>query len=368
MSQARMLSARPVSEGAIMRVVGVRTVHPVHRYSQGEITEAFARSCRVEGADRQVLDRLHAATGVRTRNLAMPLADFGRFTGFDAMVEEFRRAAVPLCEQALDAALRTAGLRPRDVDMLMITSATGVTTPPIDVSVVRRMGLRPDVRRIPSFGLGCAGGAVGLARLHDYLTANPGQVAVLLAVELGSLAVGRDDTSTSSFVASGLFGDGVSALVACGTERAAGMPGPSVVATHSRLYQDTERLLAWDVAGSGFRVTIDRRLPSFIRDNVGEELTAFLATQGLSLPDITAWVCHPGGPEILRGFEAALGLTDGALEVSWCSLRDVGNLSSASVLHILERTLADRAPAPGTPGLLMAIGPGVCAEFVLLSW
>lgn len=289
-------------------------MHPVHRYSQGEITEAFARSCRIEGADRQVLDRLHAATGVRTRNLAMRLADLGRFTGFGAMVEEFRRVAVPLCEQALDTALRTAGLRPRDVDMLMVTSATGVTTPPIDVSVVRGMGLRPDVRRIPSFGLGCAGGAVGLARLHDYLTANPGHVAVLLAVELGS------------------------------------------------------RLLAWEVAGSGFRVTIDRRLPSFIRDNVGEELTVFLATQGLSLPDITAWVCHPGGPEILRGFETALGLPEGALEVSWCSLRDVGNLSSASVLHILERTLADRAPAPGTPGLLMAIGPGVCAEFVLLSW
>jgi len=239
-------------------------VHPVHRYSQGEITEAFARSCRIEGADRQVLDRLHAAMGVSTRNLAMPLADLGRFTGFDATMAEFRRVAVPLCEQALDTALRTAGLRPRDVDMLMITSATGVTTPPIDVSVVRRMGLRPDVRRIPSFGLGCAGGAVGLARLHDYLTANPGQVAVLLAVELGSLTVGRDDTSTASFVASGLF--------------------------------------------------------------------------------------------------------DGALDVSWCSLRDVGNLSSASVLHILERTLADRAPASGTPGLLMAIGPGVCAEFVLLNW
>jgi alkylresorcinol/alkylpyrone synthase len=352
----------------IMRIVGVHTVHPAHRYPQGEITEAYARWRRIEGADRQALDRLHAATGVSTRSLAMPLVDSAGFTGFDAMIAEFRRVAVPLGEQALDTALRTAGLGPRDVDMLMITSATGVTTPPIDVSVAARMGLRPDVRRMPSFGLGCAGGAVGIARLHDYLTARPDQVAVLLAVELGSLTVQREDTSPASFVASGLFGDGVSALVAGGTERAAGMPGPSVMATRSRLYEGTERLLAWDVSGSGFRVTIDRRLPEFLRGNVVDEVTAFLATQGLSLPDITAWVCHPGGPEILRGFEAALELPQDALDVSWRSLRDVGNLSSASVLHILERTLADRAPAPGTPGLVMAIGPGVCAEFVLLNW
>jgi alkylresorcinol/alkylpyrone synthase len=351
-----------------MRIAGLHTAHPAYRYSQGEITDAFARLRGIDGADRRVLDKLHGATGVKTRHLSLPLADLGRFTGFGAMVDEFRKIAVPLCEQALTTALRTAGLRPRDVDMLMITSTTGVTTPPIDVSVAQRLGLRPDIRRIPSFGLGCAGGAVGLARLHDYLLAKPGHVAVLLAVELGSLTVQQEDTSTASFMASGLFGDGVSAAVACGAERAADMPGPSVVTTHSRLYEGTEHLLAWEVSGSGFQVTIDRRLPRFISDNMVADVAAFLARQELSLPDITAWVCHPGGPAILRSLSAALGLPADAFDVSWRSLSDVGNLSSASVLHILERTLADRPPAPGTPGLLMAIGPGVCAEFVLLNW
>ena len=257
--------------------------------------------------------------------------------------------------------------------MILSTSVTGIAAPSIEALLVPRLGLRPDVKRVPVFGLGCVAGAAGIARLHDYLLGHPDDVAVLLSVELCSLTVQRDDASMPNIVASGLFGDGAAAVVMVGSRRAAsmGLTGPTVVASRSRMYPDTSRTMGWDIGASGFRIVLSAGVPEVIAANLDADVSGFLADHGLAVADVGAWVSHPGGPRVLEAMEQALDLDRGQLDVTWRSLADVGNLSSASVLHVLQDTLDGRGvdrPEPGTAGMIMAMGPGFCAELVLVRW
>ncbi|MFJ4122664.1 type III polyketide synthase [[Kitasatospora] papulosa] len=350
------------------RIAAVHGVLPPHRHTQRAVTDMVARTCLPEGADRRLLDRIHAHAGVRTRNTVLPLESYGRLDGFGAANDVFIDAAVDLGAEAVRGALREAGLRPTDVDLLMFTSVTGIAAPSVDARLVGRLGLRPDVKRIPVFGLGCVAGAAGVARLHDYLLGRPGHVAVLLSVELCSLTFQRDDASAANLVATALFGDGAAAAVLVGDGHPAPVDGPEVVDTRSRLYPDTQHIMGWDIRGSGFTVVLDPAVPDVVRRYLAEDVTAFLEEHGLKPKDIARWVSHPGGPKVLEAVADVLSLPEGALDITRRSLAETGNLSSSSVLHVLRDTMRQRGPEPGTPGLLMAMGPGFCCELVLLRW
>lgn len=355
----------------VTRVLSVAPVLPPHSYDQQTLTDAFAEVVLPAGADRRVLDRLHEATGVRRRHLALPLEAYAGLEGFGAANDAFIQVGAELGERAIRAALATAALQPADVDLVMTTTVTGVAAPSLDARLVQRLGLRPDVRRIPVFGLGCVAGAAGVARVHDLLAGDPDGVAVLLAVELCSLTIQRDDTSMANLVGSGLFGDGAAAVVLVGERRAAAMgrpAAPRVVSTRSRFYPDTERVMGWDIGGSGFRIVLDASVADVVETNLGPDVTAFLDDHDLKVDDMTTWVAHPGGPKVLHAMERALGLPPGALDLTWRSLERVGNLSSVSVLHVLADTLAGPPPAAGSFGLMLAMGPGFCSEMVLLQW
>ena len=198
--------------------------------------------------------------------------------------------------------------------------------------------MREDVKRLPLFGLGCVGGAAGIARLHDYLQAWPDHVAVLLSVELCSLTLQRDDSSLPNLVGGALFGDGAAAVVLTGSDHRAAA-GPSVVATRRRLYPDSERVMGWDVGSGGFRIVLGADVPEVVRQYLGRRRAGFCATQGLTVPEIGTWVSHPGGPKVLEAVAETLELRPGALDLTWKSLDAVGNLSSSSVLHVLGDTL-----------------------------
>jgi alkylresorcinol/alkylpyrone synthase len=214
------------------------------------------------------------------------------------------------------------------------------------------------------------GGAGGLARAHDYLLGHPRDVAVLLSVELCSLTLQRDDASVANLVASGLFGDGAAAVVLVGEEHsaAATAAGPSIVDSRSHLYPGTERAMGWDVGASGLKIVLGAEVPDLVVQYLGEDVRGFLAAHSLAIDDVAAWVSHPGGPKVIESIQSALALPADALELTWRSLAEVGNLSSSSVLHVLHDTLAKRSPEPGSPGVLMAMGPGFCSELVLLRW
>ena len=312
------------------------------------------------------LEELHRAVRVEGRYLALPIEEYPLLDTFQKRNAAWIRVAQEVGGEAVRRALDKAGLEPRDVDHLFFVTVTGVATPSIDARLVNRLGLRPDVKRTPIFGLGCVAGAAGVARAADYLRAYPDQTAVLLAGELCSLTHQRDDLSIANIIASGLFGDGAAAVVLRGGAREA--RGPRIVASTSVFYPNTERVMGWDVGPGGFKVVLSAGVPALVRDRVRGDVDAFLGGLGLARKDIRHYVAHTGGPKVLDAFEEALEVPPEALARSRRSLAETGNLSSASVLFVLGHLLESGEAAPGDLGLLLAMGPGFCAELVLLSW
>jgi alkylresorcinol/alkylpyrone synthase len=327
-----------------------------------------AQFCGIGPARRPLLDRLYANAGVKTRHTVLPLTDYGKLEGLGPTNDLYTEHATALGEQAIRRALVAADVPAREVDLLMVTSVTGVAVPSLDARLVPRLGLRPDVKRLPVFGLGCVAGAAGLARVHDYLLAWPRHTAVLLAVELCSLSMPLTNPTTADLVVSALFGDGAMALVARGEHAATATPGPQVIATHSELCPDSGDALGWHLGAEGFRIVLTTALSDVLARHLGPCVRNFLAEHSLAPDDIHSWVCHPGGPNVIDAAQRALALPDSTLRTTRASLAQVGNLSSASVLHVLHKTIENDRPPPGTLGLLIGLGPGVSVELVLLRW
>ena len=347
------------------RIAAVAPVLPAYAYTQAEITAELAPLISAAPARRAVLARMHAASGIATRHTALPLERYRDLGDFRASNDLFIQVATDLAERALREALAAVGLEPPDVDYVMFTSVTGIAAPSVDALLVSRLGLRPDVKLMPSFGLGCVAGAAGLARVNDYLVGHPDQVGVLLSVELCSLTLQRDDETMANFVATGLFGDGAAAVVLVGENRAE--PGPRIVDTRSSFFPDTREVIGWNIGSTGFEIVLTAGVAEVIERHFPAEVAAFLADHLLAVDDVAAWIAHPGGPKVLEAFAHALDLPRDRFDASWATLDRVGNLSSAAVLHVLADTI-NAGVTPGGSGLLFALGPGVSAEFVLVEW
>jgi alkylresorcinol/alkylpyrone synthase len=349
-----------------VRIAGVGSALPPHQYDQEALIVALRRIWGRRHANLERLEALHRKVLVGGRHLALPVEEYERLETWGQANDAWIRVAQEVGEAAMRDALDHAGLGPGDVGALFFVTVTGVATPSIDARLINRMGLPTDIARVPIFGLGCVAGAAGLARAADYVRAWPDRVAVLLSVELCSLTLQQQDLSIANVIATGLFGDGAAAAVVAGERRPGA--GPRIVASKSVFYPGSERVMGWDISESGFRVVLSADVPAMVLEHVRRDVDAFLAAHGLKRPDIAAWISHPGGPRVLEAMQQALGLPAGALELSWKTLNEVGNLSSASVLLVLKETLATRPPAPGSHGLVIAMGPGFCSELVLLRF
>jgi alkylresorcinol/alkylpyrone synthase len=351
-----------------MKIVSTASAFPRHYYSQDELLDGL----RAFWGDRiqkpEVLRRLHRHVGVDGRYLSIPKEEYLTMRTWGEANHHWIRTATELGEKAVAGALAAAGLQGQNLSAFFFTSVTGISSPSIDALLINKMGLCRNIRRVPIFGLGCVAGASGISRAADYVKAYPDQIAVVLSVELCSLTIQREDLSMANLISSGLFGDGAAAVIVAGADCGLPSSGPAILATRSVFYPDTEEMMGWDISEKGFRIVLSPEVPNLVRKNLAQNVDDFLATRGLTRSDIGSWVLHTGGPKILEATAEALALNDGELNASWDCLRRTGNLSSASVLVVLEEVMKNRRPSPGTLGILAAMGPGFCSEFVLLEW
>lgn len=348
-----------------MRIAATGTAFPAHWYDQHTLTEYLVAAFGEQRFGAR-LRKLHSNTRVDGRYLALPLEQYAGLTDFTKCNAAWLQAAVELGERAIRQALERARLRPQDVDAIFFSTVTGLASPSVDARLVQRLGLRPDVKRVPMFGLGCVAGAAAISRATDFVRGEPRGVAVVLTVELCSLTLQRDDHSVANLISTGLFGDGAAAAVVVGKDHP--RAGVEVLATRSVFYPDTEDVMGWDIGAHGFRIVLSVDVPSVARERVPQDVDAFLQSLGRSRSDVRRWIAHPGGPKVLQALQDGLELLEQDLRCSWSCLAKAGNLSSASVLMILDETMRTNPGAPGELGLMLAMGPGFCSEYLLLRW
>jgi alkylresorcinol/alkylpyrone synthase len=359
----------PAARPANPRLIAVATALPEHVAPQSRARELAARmfEAGLDPGDRRLL-AVFDNTGIETRHFCMPLEWYTEPHGFGEMNARYVEHALALAIRAIEAALGRAGMEPAEVDHLVFVSSTGVSTPSLDARLANRLAFRSDFRRTPIWGLGCAGGAAGLARARDFARADPGARVVVVALELCSLTFQRGDLDRRNLVAASLFADGAAAVVVAGPEARVSATGPALelVASRSMLWPGTLDVMGWDVDDHGLHVVFSRDIPTIVREWVRPNLESFLASEGLSLERLAHVVAHPGGPRVLAAYAEALGLEASAFRHAYDVLRTCGNMSSPTCLFVLERALAASEIGRGEPVVLAALGPGFSSELVLM--
>ncbi len=345
------------------RILATGTAQPPHRLDRPTIEE-WCRRVYPQGRERDALLRLASSTGIESRAVALPIAELVRPRSFEQRNAEYAEAALPLAEAAARRALDRAGVDAAAIDLLITTSCTGVLIPSLGALIAPRLGLRADVRRLPITELGCAAGAAALGRARDHLAGDGARRALVIAVELPSLTFQLRDASMTNLVATSLFGDGAAAVALDDGDG----PGMHLVASLSHLWPGTAHLMGFRASDGGFHVVLDRNVPDYLAGRVRPLVDALCAARGLTVADLRFAAIHPGGRRILRGLEQELGLPAEATAPSWEVLRRAGNMSSATVLFVLDALGRLPAPPPGSHGLLAAFGPGFAAELSLLRW
>jgi len=349
-----------------MQIVTTSTAFPPHYFLQQEVVDALKGQWDKGLENAAVLERLHSRTGVAGRYFSLPLEAYPPLDTWGKTNDVWIETAVRLGEQAIDCVLNKASVHRKQIGALFFVSVTGVSSPSVDARLVNKMGLSPQIKRNPIFGLGCVAGAAGLSRAADYVRAYPDQIAVLLSVELCSLTWQRDDFTVANLIATGLFGDGAAAVLVAGDN--VKLKGPKILGSACSFYPDTQDVMGWKISEKGFQVVLSPDVPKVVRENLGRDVDTFLAQHEMTRAQVDSWIMHPGGPKVLEAVADALDLHNGELQLSWDDLQRVGNLSSASVLVVLDEVMTHRRPKPGSRSILAAMGPGFCSEMLLLEW
>jgi len=343
---------------------------PPYRYDQGEVVP-WVREW-LEEAPGQAARRLlsvYESAGVRSRASVVPIEDVFRPRDFETQNRRYReiacREGTLLARRALDA----SGLRPADIDFVVSVSCTGYMIPAVDAHVADALGMGPALARLPITESGCAGGVVGLARALDHLAAHPGRAALVLALEFSSLTFQRWDHSPTNVVSTAIFGDGGAAAVLVGPEHPRARGGSLRVRdSASVFFPGTTHLMGFELRNQGLQIVLDKGLAPFVRREIGPAVDGFLTARGLDRGDVTRWVLHPGGRRIVEAMVERLELSPADLAPTEAVLSRHGNMSSVTVLFVLDEILRCHRPEAGALGLLGAFGPGFGAELALVEF
>jgi alkylresorcinol/alkylpyrone synthase len=346
------------------QILAVASAIPPHRLDQSLARREMARLC--EGRPHlQRLIPVFDRTGVETRHLVHEPEWYLESRTFEQRNDEYAIRALELIERAVRDCLDQTGTTPDGIDHLFLVTTTGLTTPSLDALLAHRLGFRPDVRRSPLFGLGCAGGAGALVRAADVLAARPKDRALVVSVELGSLIFSKEAQTPTDLVGVALFGDGAAAALLAGDDVTQGI---RIRRTRTHLFPNSRHLMGWRFTSDGMRLVLSRDVPALVGEHVAPVVNDFLRDEGLTITDITHHVLHPGGAKVMATYRTAFGLPDEALWISRDCMREYGNLSSAAVLVMFANLMASGVPKRGDTGLVLALGPGFAAEMLTVGW
>jgi alkylresorcinol/alkylpyrone synthase len=342
------------------RILSLATAVPRHRLPQAEVRDYASSKLGGRMAEFDRLAKVYDNAGVDERRSCVPLEWYGDARGWVEKNDLYLENAVALLEEAATASLQQAGAAPDEVDWLVVVSTTGIATPDLGARLMQVMPFRRDVRRLPLFGLGCAGGVLGLSRAAELAAAAPDANVLLLVVELCGLTFRYDDLGKNNVVATALFGDGAAAALV----RAGDAAGPAILASGEHTWPDSLDVMGWSVEADGFGVIFSRSIPQIVLTDLPPVVDRFLAMQGLEPADLNGLICHPGGAKVLDALEEAFASAGDGLDDARQVMRECGNMSAATVLFVLERRLA--AGATGRH-LMSALGPGFTAALALLD-
>ena len=341
------------------RLLALATAVPSYVLEQEDVARRARQVFNGRARDFERLIQVYGNAGIERRYSVVPIEWYLEPHGWVEKTHLFVEGALSLLEQAARRCLDAAGVDLGDIDAIVAVSSTGIATPSLDALLIERLKLRRDVVRLPIFGLGCAGGVLGLGHAATLARARPGSLVLYLVVELCGITFRTADTSKSNIIATALFGDGAAAaLVSTDTD------GLALTHSGSHTWEDTLDVMGWRVEEDGLGVLFSRDIPQIVRKDFGPAVAAFLAGHGRTLADVDSFVCHPGGAKVISALEETFGLQEGGLTHARTVLRDFGNMSAATVMFVLERTLAAGA---GQRHLMSALGPGFSAGFLTLE-
>jgi alkylresorcinol/alkylpyrone synthase len=345
--------------GDTAALISLATSVPPYQFHQKQILAAARDVLTDRYPEFEQLSSLFANTGIRHRYGVKPIEWYLERRGWPERTQAFLEGAEKLFIDVAGKAIAGAGHTAADIDTVVTVSSTGIATPTLEARVAGKLGLRQDVSRVPIFGLGCAGGVSGLSIAARLAQARPGTNVLLVALELCTLAVRHDELTKANVVAASLFGDGAAAVVL----RAGDGGATRIEATGEKLWPDTLDIMGWSVDPEGFGVIFQRTIPGFVAEHMRPAVAEMLSRMELSIDDIDRFICHPGGTKVIRALEQAFALHQGALDHEREVIADFGNMSSPTVLFVLERARAQGLPSRS---LLTALGPGFTASCVAL--
>ncbi len=354
-----------LSKSQAPRIAGVAHALPEHRIAQQDVQAAVADLMKASPAETEELQRIFTNSRIVGRQFMMPPDWYVSQRTPAERTRIYQTAGLALAEEAARACLESCACPAAEIDHIVFVSTTGLATPSLDAHLIERLGMQPSTSRLPIWGLGCAGGAAGLNRAADYARAFPRRRVLLVALECCSLTFLLGDQSKKNLIATALFSDGAAAALISGAQ--SGDPGVYLLAERSWLFPETNRIMGWDFVDEGMELVLSPRLPALVRQSAAQLVADFMELAGLQTAEISHHITHPGGAKVLDAYQQALGLAPAALELPEEVLREHGNLSSVSVLLVLEKWLKRRARQSPGYGLLSAFGPGFSSEMVLVN-
>ena len=348
-------------------IISISKIDLPHKSSQQELKH-FAKNIfekKFEDIDR-LLESFDNAK-IEYRNLCVPIDYFYSQKTFREKNDLYIKYALKYSVKAIEECLQKSGISNNEITDLIFVSSTGIATPSIDALIINEMRLNPNINRTPVWGLGCAAGVSGIAKANTIAKANPDALVLVVSVELCSLTFIEDDMSKSNFIATSLFSDGIAALLINGENRRAKVKNDfavSIIDSQSKLYYESLDVMGWEILDEGFKVVFSRDIPTIVNQNVKEDIVSFLAKHDLKITDIKNFITHPGGIKVINAYIDALKIDPAMLNNTREILKDYGNMSSATVLYVLDRFI--KTGFENGYGLMMSLGPGFSSEMVLV--